>query len=241
MTLARTPSTMLCTRSFSVCCETASSDSSSGNPAFTRVASWRVNSARSVADTRRAKEKLRFWDFSCSDTALTVIGSSCRSRSSWRTWRAVSPSRMPRLSRPPVSTAVYSKAPMRQLVLAGDTQDFLQRRLAAHHPRPAVVANGRGQGARVPLQFLFGGAIVNHGAHVIIDHDQLIDAAATAIAIVAVARPVQGRRRIILAQIQQPPFVIAGLEGLAVLRIQHAHQALCDHPDETGGEQEGLD
>src|SRR5580704_4454782 len=180
MTLARTPSTMLCTRSFSVCWETASRDSSSGSPAFTSVASCRVNKARCVAETRRAREKLRFCDFSCSDTALTVTGSNWRSRSSWRTWRAVSPSRMPRLSRPPGSTAVYSKAPMPQLVLARDTQDFLQRRLAAQHPGTTVIADGGGQDAGVALQVLFRRAVVNHGAHVVIDHDQFVDAAAAA-------------------------------------------------------------
>src|ERR1700733_4957709 len=202
MTLARTPSTMLCTRSFSVCCETASKDSSSGNPAFTSVASCRVNNARCVADTRRARdrEKLRLCDFSCSDTALTLTGSNCRSRSSWRTWRAVSPSSMPRLSRPPGSTAVYSNAPMGQLILARDTQDFLQRRLPAQHPRPTVIADGGGQGARVALQILFRGAVVNHGAHMVIDHDQFVDAAAAAVAVLAVSRPIQRHRRCIALQ-----------------------------------------
>src|SRR5665213_4222462 len=191
MTLARTPSTMLCTRSFSVCCETASKDSSSGNPAFTRVASCRVNNARCVAETRRAREKLRFCDFSCSDTAFTVTGSNCRSRRSWRTWRAVSPSRMPRLSRPPGSTAVYSNAPMGQLVLARDAQDFLQRRLAAQHPGTAVIADGGGPDPRGALQVLLRGAVVNHGTHVIIDHHQLVDAAAAAIAVLAASGSVQ--------------------------------------------------
>src|SRR5580692_9457894 len=193
MTLERTPSTMLWTRSRSVCCETASSDSSSGKPAFTKVASCRVNRARSVAETRRAREKLRFCDFSCSDTALTVTGSSCRSRSSWRTCRAVSPSRMPRLSRPPGSTAVYSNAPIRQLILARDTQDFFERRLAAQHPGTAVITDRGGQGACVVLQVLFGGAIVNHGTHLVIDHHQLVDAAAAAVTVLAVAGAVQRR------------------------------------------------
>ena len=62
-------------------------------------------------------------------------------------------------------------------------------------------------------------AVVDHGAHVVIDHDQLVDAAAAAIAIVRrVSRPVQGRRGGIGLQVQQPPLVVAGLERLPVVR-----------------------
>ncbi len=41
-------------------------------------------------------------------TSVTVTGSSDWSRSSWRTWRALSPSSTPRNSRPWASSAVYS-------------------------------------------------------------------------------------------------------------------------------------
>src|SRR5579863_89718 len=112
MTRARTPSTMLCTRGFSVCCETASRASSSGSPARTRVASWRVKRVRSAVDTRlrRLKERWRLASF-CA-TSLTATGRSCCSRKSCRMWRGVSPSRMPVRSLPPASSAVYSNAPM---------------------------------------------------------------------------------------------------------------------------------
>src|SRR5580692_7816767 len=240
MTFARTPRMMLCTRCFSVCCDIASSDSSSGRPALTRVASCRVNSARSVAETRRAREKLRFLDFSCSETAVTVTGSSCRSRSNWRTCRGVSPSRIPLLSRPTVSTAVYSNAPMNRLVLARDAQDFLQRRLSAQDPRPTVVADRRGEGAGMAFQVLLGRTVVNHGPHLVIDHDQFVDARAATIAAVTVPGPVQGRRGRIGLQVQQPSLVVTRLEGLAVIRIEDPHEALGDDADETRGQQEGF-
>src|SRR6516165_10702613 len=81
MTRARTPSTMLCTRGFSVCWDTASSDSSSGN-----------------------------------------------------------------------------------------------------HARTAVVADRRGAEARVALDLLLGDPVVDHGAHGIIDDDELVDPGAAAVA-----------------------------------------------------------
>ena len=49
MTFERTPSRVLRTFGLSVCCDTASSASSSGSEDFTSVASWRVTSERSDA------------------------------------------------------------------------------------------------------------------------------------------------------------------------------------------------
>src|SRR2546421_11416630 len=120
---------MLCTRGFSVCCETASSASSSGNPARASVASCRVNSDRSVGETRRTKLKERWRRASFVQTSVTETGSSCCSRSSWRMWRGVSPSRMPLRSRPPLSRAVYSNAPM--VELAESRLRRFQRRYAS--------------------------------------------------------------------------------------------------------------
>ena len=68
----------------------------------------------SAADTPRAKPKRlpRWRRDSPAATASTVTGMSCRSRSSVRTCRGVSPSMTPLRERPPASRAVYSNAPM---------------------------------------------------------------------------------------------------------------------------------
>src|SRR5215471_15094185 len=203
---------MLCTRGFSVCCETASSDSSSGSPARTRVASCRVNSARSAADTRRAKlnERWRFASF-CA-TSATVTGSSCCSRSSWRMCRGVSPSRIPLRSLPAASSAVYSNAPIFKLaesrlrrfqpsILARDAQHFLDGRLATQHACSAIVADRRCAETGVTLDLLLGYPIVDHGAHGVIDDDQLVDSGSAAVAAGAVtSRTIERRRGLIGSQ-----------------------------------------
>ncbi len=121
MTFERTPSSVLRTFGLSVCCETASSASSSGSEDLTSVASWRVTSERSDAlnprwnlnENRRAEPPPAVAACFCSPTtSVTETGSSACSRSNCRTWRAVSPSRTPLRSRPPASTATYRKAAM---------------------------------------------------------------------------------------------------------------------------------
>src|SRR5579863_10161986 len=174
---------MLCTRGFSVCCDTASRDSSSGRPARTRVASWRVKSERSAGATRRTKlnDRWRFASF-CA-TSLTVTGRSCRSLSSWRMWRGVSPSRTPLRSLPALSSAMYSKAPMarRQCsIFPGDPQHFLDGRLAAEDSGAPVVADGRGREAGMALELLLAHSVVDHRAHAVVHHDQLVDPRAAA-------------------------------------------------------------
>ena len=139
------------------------------------------------------------------------IGSSCLSRSSCRTCFGVSPSIRPLRSRPWASSAVYSKAPIRLLlVLAGDAQHFFQGRLARHDLAAPVIANAGARGARVALQVLLRGAVMDHGAHVIVDRDQLVDAGAPAIAGARLAaRPVQLHRA-----------VLAGRDSAAAVRIR---------------------
>src|SRR5690242_10527578 len=240
MTRARTPSTMLCTRGFSVCCETASSDSSSGSAARTSVASWRVKSARSVGETRRIRLKERWALASLWATSATVTGSSCCSRSSWRMWRGVSPSRMPLRSLPAASRAVYSNAP--KSILARDPQDFLEGRIAAQHAGAAVVADGGRAEARMALDLVLRLAVVDHVAHRIVDHDELVDAGAAAIAAGRVAaRPVERGGGVAGTEVEQPPLALAGLEGLLGVGIQDPHQALRQHADQTRGQEEGLD
>src|SRR5882757_2347589 len=136
------------------------------------------------------------------------IGSSCLSRSICLTCLAVSPSMRPLRSRPCASSAVYSNAPIRPpgpLVFAGNAQHFFQRRFARHDLAPAVIANTGARGARIALQILLRGSIVNHGAHVIVDGDELINARAPTIAVARIAaRPVQLHGGAALIEIQQP-------------------------------------
>src|SRR5947207_1562257 len=134
-------------------------------------------------------------------------------------WRGVSPSRMPLRSRPPLSRAVYSNAPIVRLaesrlrrfqrryasasldpgakgvafappgqvagaasVFARDTQHFLDRGLAPQHLDAAVVADRGRAEARVAVELLLGDAVVDHGAHGVIDHDELVDPGSAPIA-----------------------------------------------------------
>src|SRR4051812_4439349 len=185
MTLARTPSMMLWTRGFSDCWDTANSASSSGRPALTSVASWRVNSERSEAEMPRRSWKPRCRLVSPCLTSATVTGSSCRSRRICRTCLMVSPSTRPFCSRPAVSSAVYSKAPIsdqarRPSILARHAQDFLERGLAAQHLVEPVIADRRRHGARVFLECVLGRAIVDHGAHLVVDHHHFVDAGTAA-------------------------------------------------------------
>src|SRR5882757_6607550 len=179
MTRVRTPITILCMRGLSVCCETASKDSSRGSPARTSVASWRVKRDRSAADRRRPMLK-DFWRVaSFCATSLTATGSNCLSRSICRIWRGVSPSRMPLCSLPPASSAVYSNAP--KSILARDSQHFLERRLTAQDLGAAVVTDRGSRLAGVTLELLLAHAVMDHRAHGVIHHDELVDAGPTAI------------------------------------------------------------
>src|SRR5258707_10040518 len=102
------------------------------------------------------------------------IGSRCFSRSSCRTCFGVSPSIRPLRSRPCASSAVYSNAPIGS-ILASNAQDFLERGFALHDFPAAVVADAGTRRAGVALEILFGRAVVNHGPHMVIDRNQLIN------------------------------------------------------------------
>src|ERR1700730_1268101 len=198
-----------------------------------------MNSARSARDTRaRLKERWRLASFSA--TSVTETGSSCCSRSCWRIWRGVSPARMPLRSRPPASRAFYSNAP--NSILARDAQYFLDGGFAAQHLDAAVVADrGRG-GPRVALDLLLRGAVVDHGAHGVVGHDQLVDARAAAIAAGGVtSRSIQRGGGLVCLQVEEAPLVLARLERLLAVRAQHAHQALRQYADQARGQQERLD
>ena len=126
-----------------------------------------------------------------------------------------------------VSTAVYSKAPNASAsadvrrerrsardgcrsVLACDTQELFERgrRRSITLARPSSRMLGL-ERARVALELVLAGAVVDHGAHGVVDADQLVDAGAAAIAAAGiVAGPIQacggGRIR---RQVEQSPLV----------------------------------
>jgi len=69
-------------------------------------------------------------------------------------------------------------------------------------------------GARIALEVMLCRAVVNHGAHLIIDHDEFVDAGASAIAIAGIAaRAVQRGRRFLGGHVQQAPFVFAAVKA----------------------------
>src|SRR5690606_28398780 len=185
----------------------------SGRPARTRVASWRVSSDRSVADTPppRPREKPRPPFFS-SCTSVTLTGSSFCSRSRLRTWRGVSPSMTPRRSLPEASSAVYSNAPTATgSVLARHAQHFLDGGAAGQDLGTPVVADRGREGAGVALHLVLGRAVVDHGAQVVVHQHQLVDAHAAAVAAGiarALAGPVDGWCRCVRRDVQQPPLVV---------------------------------
>src|SRR5580693_7475173 len=174
-------------------------------------------------------------------------------------WRGVSPSRMPLRSLPTLSRAVYSKAPMVVywlkaacgafsgtrpgcLIFTRDSQDLLERGLAAQHAGAAVVADGRGALARVAFDLVLGRPVMDHVAHPVVDYDQLIDAGAAAVAAARIApRTIEGGRGVVGVQVQELALALAGFERLLAVGTEHAHQALRQHPDQRGGQQERLD
>src|SRR5262249_39830792 len=160
--------------------------------------------------------------------------------SSWRMCRGVSPSRIPLRSLPAVSSAVYSNAPILNWlkvacgafsgsfvqrksqtwqaissILARDAQHFLDGRLATQHACSAIVGDRRCAETGVALDLLLGSPIVDHGAHGVIDDDQLVDSRSAAVAAGAVAsRTIKRRGGLIGPQVQQPPLVFTHLERL---------------------------
>src|SRR4051812_32250537 len=116
----------------------------------------------------------------------------------------------PLRSRPPVSSAVYSNAPIypsRTMVMlsrrnrascrrkwwrglervvtrrffpihsvfARHAQHFLDRGLALQHLGAPVVADGRCQGTCIALELMLARTIMDHGAELVVDDDELIN------------------------------------------------------------------
>src|ERR1700743_2488203 len=136
------------------------------------------------------------------------MGRSCFSRSSCLTCFGVSPSISPLRSRPWASRATYSKAPI--LVLAGDAEHFFQGGFSRHDLAPAVVADAGAGGACVALELLFGRSGVDHGAHVIVDGDELVNAGTAPIAHARLAaRAIELHRPVLRIEIEQAPLIFA--------------------------------
>src|SRR5437588_995892 len=147
---------------------------------------------------------------------------------------------MPVRSLPLESSAVYSNAP--NSILARHPQHFFERGFAAQHLRPSVVADRRRRQAGVALELLFAYPVMNHGAHRVVDDDELVDTRAPTITAGSVAAgPVEHGRGLISRHIEQTPLILSCLERLFALGVEHAHQALREHADQARGEQEGLD
>ena len=89
-----------------------------------------------------------------------------------------------------VESGVFEGAHGERLVLARDAQDFFDRGFAAQDLVEAVVADGGRHRARITLELVLGGFVVDHGAHRVVDDDEFIDAGAAAEAAGSRARPV---------------------------------------------------
>ncbi|MFO5534889.1 hypothetical protein [Klebsiella pneumoniae] len=87
--MLRTPAINVLSDGFSHCWATASSAFSSGIPAATRVASWRVSRAKSPALVRRVRDPPAH-SRRAGSAVVTSSASQPLSRSSWRAWRAES-------------------------------------------------------------------------------------------------------------------------------------------------------
>ena len=84
---------------------------------------------------------------------------------------------------------------------------------------------------------MLAGAIMDHGAHVVIDLHQLVDAAAAPVAeLVAgtAARRTVQRRRVVDRDTHGLAVRMPGRVGLFALAAEHAYQALGQHADEAG-------
>src|SRR5690606_24318068 len=64
----------------------------------------------------------------------------------------------------------------------GDPQHLLQRGFAGQDATPAVVVDTGPAGAGVGDHLLLAGALVDHGAHPLVDGDEFVDAGAAAVA-----------------------------------------------------------
>src|SRR5580704_1452645 len=176
--------------------------------------------AKSKLDRPRRMKRLRRLCFSsCAAVSWISIGSNCLSRNSCLTCLGVSPSMRPLRSRPWASSAVYSNAPIGgfRLVLARHAQDLFQGCFARHDLAAAVVTDAGAGGACIAFKFLFGRSVVNHGAHMIVDGDEFVDAGAPAIAVAWIAAgPVELHGSAVRIEIQEAAFIFARHEFFAI-------------------------
>ena len=150
------------------CSDTASSASSSGRPALTSVASWRVSSARSRAEMPRRSENAALALCLARLTSATLTGSSGCSRRSWRTCRGVAFEDAAVLAAAGIQRRVLN-APMRH------QSSRVTRSTSSSVVSPAGSCACRPRGcsgverARVALELVLAGAVVDHRAHRVVD------------------------------------------------------------------------
>ncbi len=94
--------------------------------------------------------------------------------------------------------------------------------------------------ARVALELVLAGAVVDHRAHRVVDLHELVDARAALIALL-VGRSSVERRRSRGVDVQQPALVLARAVRHARRRVEHAHEPLRQHADQARRQQERLD
>ncbi len=242
-TLLRTVATRLRRWAFSHCSATALRASSMVRPAPTRVASWRVMRASSaVLAPRRNRAKRVASRFAFSVVSFTSSGVSPCSRSSWRTWRAESPSSTPLLLRPRLSSALYSNAAIS--IFPGHAQHLFQAGLPLEHLVDAVAADAGSVLADEAFDGHLATGAVNGLAHCFVHHHQLVDAGTAAIAGV-VALLAAHRMPDLLSRRKFDAHGEALLLGDrargATIRAEGAHQPLGQYRQQGWREQEGLD
>src|SRR6185437_10563363 len=194
--------------SFSICSMSAFSDSKSGMPAPTRVASWRVSTATSEMDGRPMNSKSLMFRLALASAALPSVATVSRTpsfRSAVRRALAFSASRTPFTCLPvPTRIPRYSKTATIPPLTVDDhvflrrRQDFFDRGEAPEHLARTVVAHRvHALRDRGPLDRLRVRALQDEGAHGVVDDEELVDAAPAheplLHALVAAARLVEDR------------------------------------------------
>src|SRR5258706_5193958 len=241
--LPRTAARRLRARAEALCSMSTLKHSSMGRPARNRVANWRVTSDSSRRESLgRAKRSPRPRRVPTERMPSTASGARPRSRRSDLACRSVSASITPRVSRPPASSALYSKPDIGsgsyfRLIrdsFTGNAQHFLEAGLARAHPAQAVFAQVAHAGLTRGLGELgLRGTVVYQAPRVLVDEEQLENAAAALVpgpcARVAALRGVDGRLCPVAAVPEQAPLGCIGGVRAPASRAQAPHQALREH------------
>src|SRR6185503_4574744 len=186
-----------------------------GNPAVSRLAIWRVASASSASEKRRRRNAVLL----VVAVGSTPSGTSPRARSAARAAGALSASTRPFSVRPSASTASKRNDGI-DLSLARHAQQLFPGGDAGVDPALAVLGQPAEAARQGELdQPLLAGALMDGGAHRVVDLQQLVDAGAAEVAALQALRAA----------------------AAAAIGAELAHQALRQDAEDRGGEQERLD